>query len=114
MPRDQPQPGSFLNKREEPGNEVGKAEGLQKFSFPMADCIFGNCLDDPKEMEIQSLVSRLTELHFYSGRNGWTNEIIEFHRKLAWRLNIYKLKKSKVYKCVPYLFTTFCTFMRIL
>ena len=22
MPRDQPQPGSFLNKREEPGNEV--------------------------------------------------------------------------------------------
>jgi hypothetical protein len=91
-----------------------KAEGLQKFSFPMADCIFGNCLDDPKEMEIQSLVSRLTELHFYSGQNGWTNEIIEFHRKLAWRLNIYKLKKSKVYKCVPYLFTTCCTFMRIL
>ena len=23
VPRDQPQPGSFLNKREEPGNEVG-------------------------------------------------------------------------------------------
>ena len=23
MPRDQPQPGSYLNKREEPGNEVG-------------------------------------------------------------------------------------------
>jgi hypothetical protein len=28
VPRDQPQPGSFLNKREEPGNEVEKNEGL--------------------------------------------------------------------------------------
>ena len=25
VPRDQPQPGSFLNKREEPGNEVVNA-----------------------------------------------------------------------------------------
>ena len=25
--RDQPQPGSFLHKREEPGNEVGKDSG---------------------------------------------------------------------------------------
>lgn len=52
------------------GTHVGqwKAEGLQKFSFPMANCIFMGKLDDRHELEIQSLVSRLTELHFYSGR----------------------------------------------
>jgi hypothetical protein len=31
VPRDQPQPGSFLNKREEPGNEV--AIGGEKLKF---------------------------------------------------------------------------------
>lgn len=33
-----------------------KAEGLQKFSFPMSDCILINHLTNPKELEIQSLV----------------------------------------------------------
>jgi hypothetical protein len=32
--RDQPQPGSFLNKREEPGNEVGKEfDNFKQFVF---------------------------------------------------------------------------------
>ena len=29
-----------------------KAEGLQKFSFPMSDCIFVGHLTNPKELEI--------------------------------------------------------------
>ena len=33
MPRDQPQPGSFLNKREEPGNEVVRYKGMRLFAF---------------------------------------------------------------------------------
>ena len=72
------------------GVHVGqwKAEGLQKFSFPMADCIFMGKLADRHELEIASLVSRLTELHFCSGRKSWNNDMIGLHRKLAWRLNI--------------------------
>ena len=65
-----------------------KAEGLQKFAFPMMDCILAGQLTNPKELEIQSLVSRLTEIHFYTGRNGWTDNLIDQHRKLSWRLNI--------------------------
>lgn len=65
-----------------------KAEGLQKFSFPMSDCILVNHLTNPKELEIQSLVSRLTEMHFYTGRSGWTDSLIEQHKKLSWHLNI--------------------------
>ena len=73
-----------------------KAEGLQKFSFPMTTCIFD------EEFQIQTLVSRLTELHFYSGRQGWTDEMINVHFKLAWRLNVL-LRNYKVCKCVPFL-----------
>ena len=65
-----------------------KAEGLQKFSFPMLDCILGGQLTNPKELEIQSLVSRLTEIHFHTGRSGWTDNLIDQHRKLSWHLNI--------------------------
>jgi len=65
-----------------------KAEGLQKNSFPMADCILDNKIGNPKEQEIQYLVSRITEMHFNSGRSGWTNSMIEQHHKLSWRLNI--------------------------
>jgi len=65
-----------------------KAESFQKFSFPMAECILQGLLSDPEEFEILSLISRLTEMHFHSGRNGWTKELIELHKKIAWRLNI--------------------------
>ena len=64
-----------------------KAEGLQKFSFPMTNSIFEEKFQDD-EFQIQTLVSRLTELHFYSGRLGWTDEMISVHFKIAQRLNI--------------------------
>ena len=54
----------------------------------MSDCILIGQLTDPKELEIQQLVSRLTEIHFYTGRSGWTDSLIDQHRKLSWRLNI--------------------------
>jgi hypothetical protein len=78
-----------------------KAEGLQKFSFPMADCILKAHFDNlsSKELEIQSMISRLTELHFYGGRNGWTGDMIEYHRKLAWRLNIEVEEVQGLHMC---------------
>lgn len=65
-----------------------KAEGLQKFSFPMTNSIFEDKFQDDEEFQIQTLVSRLTELHFYSGRLCWTDEMISVHFKIAQRLNI--------------------------
>ena len=73
-----------------------KAERLQKFSFPMTTCIFD------EEFQIQTLVSRLTELHFYSGRQGWTDEMINVHFKLAWRLTVLiRLQADLGYKPRP-------------
>ena len=66
-----------------------KAESYQKFSFPVAECIRESQVTNPLEYEIVSLVSRLTELHFHAGRNGWTPDMITLHKNLAWRLNIY-------------------------
>lgn len=65
-----------------------KAESFQKSSFSMAECIMESQLTNAKEYEIVSLIARLTELHFHDGRNGWTPDMIKWHQKLAWRLNI--------------------------
>ena len=53
----------------------------------MTTCIFEDKFQDDEEFQIQTLVSRLAKLHFYSGRQGWTDEMINVHFKLAWRLN---------------------------
>ena len=78
-----------------------KAEGLQKFSFPMADCIlkdhFANLAS--KQLEIQCMISRLTELHFYGGRNRWAGDMIDYHRQLAWRLNIQVEEVQGLHMC---------------
>lgn len=65
-----------------------KAESFQKYSFPMAECIMESRVTNHREYEIVSLVSRLTELHFHVGRNGWTQDMIKLHQNLAWQLNI--------------------------
>ena len=54
----------------------------------MTACIFEDKFQNDEEFQIQTLVSQLTELHFYSGRQGWTDEMINIHFKLAWRLNV--------------------------
>ena len=40
------------------------------------------------ELEIVCSASRFVELHFTSGRDGWTDEMIEMHRKLAQRIHV--------------------------
>ena len=65
-----------------------KAESFHKFGFPVMECILEDIADDQAIFEIISLISRIVELHFYSGRNGWTEEMINDHLKLSKRLNI--------------------------
>ena len=40
------------------------------------------------EVDILSSVTRFTELHFNSGRDGWNYDMIELHEKLAKRINL--------------------------
>ena len=51
-------------------------------------------LADVNELEIQSSISRFTELHFYSGRDEWNDDMIDIQRKLAQRINI-KVEESQ-------------------
>ena len=45
-------------------------------------------IDDSQEKEIPNLISRITEMHFNSGRYGWSDIMLDEHYKLSWRLNI--------------------------
>lgn len=54
-----------------------KAEGFQKFSYPMLECIVEGKVQNLNELEILCTVSRFTELHFSSGRDGWSDDIID-------------------------------------
>ena len=91
-----------------------KAEGLQKFSFPMADCILPNYLtSNPQELEIQSMVSRLTEINFCAGRDGWTDKLVDQHRKLSWHLNIMAEEVQGLDICVQFLCTISHIYMRM-
>lgn len=76
-----------------------KAESFQKFSFPMSECILESHLTENSDYEITSLVSRLSELYFHSGRNGWTASMINLHKNLAWRLNIRAEEKQGLEMC---------------
>ena len=65
-----------------------KAEGLQKFAFPFLECTLEEKIQDTNLFEILSIISRLTEMHFFVGRNGWTNRMIDVHEDLSRRLAI--------------------------
>ena len=105
----------FLNQLENSKEWAnGKAEGLQKFSFPMADCILPNYLtSNPQELEIQSMVSRLTEINFCAGRDGWTDKLVDQHRKLSWHLNIMAEEVQGLDICVQFLCTISHIYMRM-
>ena len=65
-----------------------KAEGFQKFFFPVLECLLEGKLQDLTVLEIVCSISRFVELHFTSGRDGWNDDMIEMHRKLAQRINV--------------------------
>ena len=65
-----------------------KAEGYQKFSFPFSKCCLENVIKENDVFELVSMIGRLTELHFHTGHDGWTEEMIQDHMKLSVRLNV--------------------------
>ena len=75
-------------EKEGKGLNYWKAEGFQKFFFPMLEYIVEGKMENLTELEIVCSVSRFVELHFTSGRHGWSDEMIEMHRKLAQRINV--------------------------
>ena len=54
----------------------------------MLECIIEGKLENLNEIEILSSISRFTELHFHSGRDGWNDDMIEMHKKLAQGINV--------------------------
>ena len=64
-----------------------KAEEYTKFAFPASEAVLDGLLPD-REFEIWTNLGRLTEMHFYSGRFGWTPEEISNSYKLSARFNI--------------------------
>ncbi|KAM7430257.1 hypothetical protein ABFA07_018999 [Porites harrisoni] len=65
-----------------------KAEGFQKFAYPMLECILEGKLQNVNELEILCSVAQFTELHFNSGRDGWNEDMIKMHKMLAKRINV--------------------------
>lgn len=57
-------------------------EEYQKLAFPASEFVLNGLLP---ELKIWAPVPRMVELVFYSGRNGWTEDMIENFRCLAWR-----------------------------
>ena len=51
-----------------------KAEGFQKFFFPLLECTLEGKMKNLTELEIVCSVSRFVELHFTIGRDGWTDD----------------------------------------
>lgn len=64
-----------------------KAEEYKKFAFPSSEVVLDGLLPEP-EFEIWTNIARLTEMHFYSGRSGWSQEDISNSYKLSARFNI--------------------------
>ena len=54
----------------------------------MLECVVEGKLQNVNELEILCLVARFTELHFNSGRDGWTDQMIEMHKVLAKRVSV--------------------------
>jgi len=75
-------------KNDKKGLSSWKAEGYLKFGFPAMECILEDEIEDRNVYEVVSLAAKLVELHFYRGRSGWTDLLIEEHINLAKRINV--------------------------
>ena len=63
-----------------------KAEGFQNVFFPLLECILEGKMENLTKLVCS--VSRFVDLHFTSGKDGWTDEMIAMYRKLAQRINV--------------------------
>lgn len=60
------------------------AEEYQKLAFPASEFVFHGILPE-EELKLWAPVPRMVEFIFNSGRHGWTDEMIENFRCLAYR-----------------------------
>ena len=86
-------------RQDHKGLRSWKAESYQKFAFPFAECALEDKIEDDNHFEILSMISRLVEMHFHSGRDGWTTDMINAHYKLAQRLNIMTEETQGLLSC---------------
>ena len=61
-----------------------EAEEYQKLGFPASEFFLSGLLPE-EELKLWAAVPRMVEFVFNSGRNGWTEEMIENFRRLFWR-----------------------------
>ena len=76
-----------------------KAEEYVKFAFPASEVVLDGLLPE-REFEIWTNIARLTEMHFYSGRFGWSPEEISNSYKLSARFNILVEEVQGLGMCV--------------
>ena len=76
-----------------------KAEELQKFGFPAAECVLAGLVSDD-EHQIWWLLSRIMELIFSTGRNGFTEEEIRLQDSLVKRHNILVAESHGIFHYV--------------
>ena len=70
-----------------------------KFAFPGSEALLDGLLSD-KEFDRWTNVARLTEMHFYSGRFGWSHEEVSTSYKLSARFNILVEEYQGLNMCV--------------
>lgn len=61
-----------------------KVEEYQKLAFPASEFVLEGLLP-AEEYEVWAPISRIVELIFNCGRNGWTSETIAHLKALSWR-----------------------------
>lgn len=75
------------------------AEEYQKLAFPASEFVFHGILPE-EELKLWAPVPRMVEFIFNSGRNGWTDEMIENFRCLAYRYCILCEEQYGANACV--------------
>lgn len=60
------------------------AEEFQKLAFPASEFILNGLLEE-NDYKVWAPIPRMIELVFNSGRNGWTANMLDNFRRLAWR-----------------------------
>ena len=75
-----------------------KAEELQKFAFPASKYVLGGVLLD-EQYRIWILAVRITELVFGSGREGWTQEMLDLAKNLILRHNVLVEETQEIKFC---------------
>ena len=76
-----------------------EAEEYQKLAFPASEFVLNGLLPE-EELKLWAPVPRMVEFVFNSGRNGWSEEMLDNFRCLAWRYCILCEEQYGANACV--------------